>query len=164
MSRSLHTTVMVDHRLCTACRVCELACAQAHGKTASLTVGSVREALVPRLFLTRGGTRALPVQCHQCEEAPCLASCRSHALRRQGQAIIVQEELCIGCHDCSLACPYGAIELVGGKAIKCDLCSGRAEGPACVAACPSGALSQPDWAGLRRQRQRAAAAAREVAL
>jgi Fe-S-cluster-containing hydrogenase component 2 len=48
-----------------------------------------------------------------------------------------------------IVCPFGAIRVVpteiGGRekkaAIKCDLCTDRAEGPACVAACPTRALS-----------------------
>jgi Fe-S-cluster-containing hydrogenase component 2 len=48
-----------------------------------------------------------------------------------------------------IVCPFGAIrvaatEMTGREkkaAIKCDLCVERAEGPACVAACPTRALS-----------------------
>jgi Fe-S-cluster-containing hydrogenase component 2 len=48
-----------------------------------------------------------------------------------------------------MVCPFGAIRLatvaVYGRekraAIKCDLCIDRPEGPACVQACPTKALS-----------------------
>ena len=43
-----------------------------------------------------------------------------------------------------VACPYGAMTVMrveeGVQALKCDLCSHRDEGPACVAACPTHAL------------------------
>lgn len=40
-----------------------------------------------------------------------------------------------------MACPYGAVRrnVTKGKIIKCDLCEGR-DMPACVEACPNGAL------------------------
>ncbi|PLP03059.1 effector protein, partial [Klebsiella pneumoniae] len=41
-------------------------------------------------------------------------------------------------------CPYGAMTVTvmneQAQALKCDLCHHRAEGPACVAACPTQAL------------------------
>jgi Fe-S-cluster-containing hydrogenase component 2 len=48
-----------------------------------------------------------------------------------------------------MVCPFGAIRLdtvtIDGRdkkaAIKCDLCVDRTEGPACVDACPTKALS-----------------------
>ena len=51
---------------------------------------------------------------------------------------------CIGCKSCMVACPYGAMTVTvmnqQAQALKCDLCHHRAEGPACVAACPTQAL------------------------
>jgi carbon-monoxide dehydrogenase iron sulfur subunit len=51
------------------------------------------------------------------------------------------EENCIGCWMCAMICPYG---VVGRKtevrmAVKCDRCKDR-DLPACVQACPTGAL------------------------
>jgi Fe-S-cluster-containing hydrogenase component 2 len=47
-----------------------------------------------------------------------------------------------------LACPFGAMNVVVQQsrvqAVKCDLCRHRAEGPACVAACPTQALACVD--------------------
>ncbi len=35
--------------------------------------------------------------------------------------------------------PHGELKAAGKKAVKCDACIGRASGPACVSACPTGA-------------------------
>jgi Fe-S-cluster-containing hydrogenase component 2 len=55
------------------------------------------------------------------------------------QAKIVIESLCVGCHLCTIACPFGTVYTLPdtGKAAKCHLCGGQ---PACVAACPTSAI------------------------
>ena len=69
-----------------------------------------------------------------------------------------QEAQCIGCKSCMIACPFGAMQVTRvaekTQALKCDLCSHRADGPACVAACPTHALSCVDPARLRAERLR----------
>jgi Fe-S-cluster-containing hydrogenase component 2 len=57
-----------------------------------------------------------------------------------------------------VACPFGAMQVAvvaeHAQALKCDLCAHRADGPACVAACPTHALSCVDPARLRTERLR----------
>jgi Fe-S-cluster-containing hydrogenase component 2 len=54
-------------------------------------------------------------------------------------AKVVIESLCIGCHLCTLACPFGTVFTLPktDKAAKCNLCGGA---PACVTACPTDAI------------------------
>jgi Fe-S-cluster-containing hydrogenase component 2 len=46
-----------------------------------------------------------------------------------GFRIIIDENKCVGCEDCTLVCPTNAIDMIDGKAvidqskcIKCDIC------------------------------------------
>ena len=83
--------------------------------------------------------------CTQCKEAWCLAACPSAAISRVAESGVVQvdDNRCVGCKMCTLACPFGVIAYnpSTGKAIKCDHCDGT---PVCVQMCPTGALAYED--------------------
>lgn len=59
-------------------------------------------------------------------------------------AIGITRSLCVGCHSCELACPFGAPKFApDGKMAKCDFCYVRQQfglKPACVHTCTTGAL------------------------
>ncbi|MEA3407314.1 MAG: 4Fe-4S dicluster domain-containing protein [Chloroflexota bacterium] len=78
--------------------------------------------------------------CSQCEEAPCIEACPLDAMSRDARtgAVIIDEELCVGCMQCRDACPWDIPKRHPHKrlAIKCDLCNEREEGPLCVEVCP----------------------------
>jgi carbon-monoxide dehydrogenase iron sulfur subunit len=50
-------------------------------------------------------------------------------------------EKCVGCWSCIMVCPIGAIKRneESHQALKCDHCPDL-ETPACITACPTGAL------------------------
>ena len=50
---------------------------------------------------------------------------------------------CIGCHDCVVACPFGAMRIDphDDQVFKCDLCGGD---PECAKWCPTGAIQCVD--------------------
>jgi len=96
--------------------------------------------------------------CMQCENSPCTGVCPVGATYRTPDGIIlVDEERCIGCGYCVVACPYGARYIVpaggdmprgvAGVADKCTFCYHRittGRRPACVEACPVGARTFGD--------------------
>lgn len=82
--------------------------------------------------------------CRHCSSPKCLESCMSGALYRDGESGHVRYDgkRCGSCFMCVMNCPYGIPKPDVGrtKIIKCDFCNDRAEGPACVAACPKRAI------------------------
>jgi len=85
--------------------------------------------------------------CNHCEDAPCMKHCPALAYTRDEKtgAIIHHAEACIGCTYCTWACPYDAPKFNPATNIveKCNFCVDRisdGKKPACVEACPVGAL------------------------
>jgi carbon-monoxide dehydrogenase iron sulfur subunit len=164
---------------CLACHSCELACGVAHGNGADLL--SAVAASLPlharnRVVVADGVT--LPMQCRQCEDAPCTFACPTGACRQANGQIQINEKNCIGCKQCAMVCPFGAITVRTeefaaegsrtnrGVAKKCDLCTDwRAHNgktvTACVEACPTKAIR---LVNLKKYRQALVEArARELA-
>ena len=138
--------VRVDR--CVGCKSCEMACAVRHSASKEL-YQAIRERPSPRarVSVEQGEGFAVPLQCRQCEDAPCMAICPSAALHRadKDSPVVIDHERCIGCKWCIMACPFGVICLDSESrtVIKCDQCFEqveRGELPACVSACPTGAL------------------------
>jgi len=85
--------------------------------------------------------------CMHCEDPGCLKSCPAPgAIVKYTNGIVdFIEENCIGCGNCITGCPFDVprISQKDNKAYKCTLCSDRVGvglEPACVKACPTGAI------------------------
>jgi len=85
--------------------------------------------------------------CMHCADPGCLKACPSPgAIVQYANGIVdFHEENCIGCGYCITGCPFNVPRLSkrDNKVYKCTLCSDRvAVGlePACVKACPTGAI------------------------
>jgi carbon-monoxide dehydrogenase iron sulfur subunit len=129
---------------CMGCRSCEMACAVEHSDSKNLfeAIGQTPRP-VKRLYVEQAEGFKVPLVCRHCEDAPCVAVCRTGAMAQDALSCIVDRDLerCVGCWMCAMACPYGVIGHQSGarKAIKCDRCPDL-EMPACVSACPTGTL------------------------
>ncbi len=109
----LNHFILADPSKCIGCRICEIACSTAHLKgQRPLTTGNLQDPVQPRLTLVRTGEGSVPVQCRQCEDAPCATVCPVFAITQTDGIISINERLCIGCKTCILACPFGALKLV----------------------------------------------------
>jgi electron transport protein HydN len=168
--------IVADSSRCIGCRTCEIACVLAHADDPRISALSAF-AFAPRLRMIKSRGVSTVAMCHQCDDAPCLNACPSHAIVYRSASVQIDQELCIGCKTCMLACPFGAMEVVTlpapqrmagtvvvrgvkAEAHKCDLCIGHPGGPACVSVCPTAALHIMDEdfldAILRHRRERSA--------
>ena len=131
--------------LCTGCRTCEIVCAVTHSDSKTL-ISALFESPSPRyrIEVQYGSEVVMPLNCRHCDEPDCLFACKAGAVNKDSESGQVRVDLdkCVGCWMCVMVCPFGAVkpDMERCKATKCDLCEGRSEGPACVAACPTGAL------------------------
>ena len=143
--------IVTDLKKCLGCHSCELACAVSRSVAKTL-LGAIHENPKPatRVQVRRVRNQPVPVQCQQCDEAPCASACPTSALSRAGndEPVLFRREHCIGCSSCILVCPFGAIRRGdGGLMAKCSLCWDRlvqGKQPACVEACPTKARSLID--------------------
>ena len=158
--------MVIDMRKCVGCNACTAACKQVNATPPGVFWSKVlnyETGVYPRARL-----RFLPMLCMHCQVAPCLEACPTGATYRgDGGLVLVEDDLCIGCRYCIMACPYEArsynshdprgyypgkgmmeFEVIGYQehpksAIeKCTFCAPRLkEGklPACVLTCPGGA-------------------------
>lgn len=139
-----HYCLVVDLDYCLNCKACEIGCKIEN----NLPLGERWNRV-----LTCGpyGTYPdlsqyyLPMQCQQCEDAPCVHVCPTGASYRDPDTdiVLVDKEKCIGCKYCMMACPYGVRAWNKAESVveKCTLCPQRTsvgELPFCVSICASG--------------------------
>lgn len=158
--------IMANAQQCIGCRTCEVACVMAHnGEQHALSERHFH----PRITVLTSGLRKSPVTCHHCENAPCAQSCPNGAITQHSDSVQVNQQKCIGCKACVVACPFGTMDMliaplendsVKASAHKCDLCLERPQGPACVENCPAEVLTLATPAVLdklvKQRRQRSA--------
>lgn len=133
-----------DVKKCLACKSCEFACSLAHSTTGELFKSLREEVLsLPRQRILLSDKKNYPISCRNCADAKCVDACIAAALSfdREKGVINHDQERCIGCWMCVMVCPYNAIRSNKSKKVplRCDKCKDKDE-PACVKACPTGAI------------------------
>lgn len=139
--------IWVDRERCLHCLSCLWGCAEAHSNGELDWPAAGKAPPRPRLFQVRDEERPFVLMCRHCENAPCVEACMAAAITRDAASgvVTIDRDRCVGCWMCIMVCPFGAIERDGEQksSLKCDRCPDR-EVPACVEACPTGALKLLD--------------------
>lgn len=166
VARSL---LVIDLESCVRCGHCTWACGDLYGTPRLVRRGdkivSRREVqssthLGTQLDVFSGALEGadhlmLPNSCQHCENPACMVDCPTGAIGKDPEGeVFIREELCTGCGACARACPWSNIQMAerpkatarppsataSELAVKCNLCRDFDAGPACVQACPTGAI------------------------
>ena len=133
--------VYVNEKWCLGCHLCEYNCAFANsGKNDMAKLKGIK--INPRIQVEEHEDVCFAVNCRHCEEPLCVKSCISGALSVHDGVIEIDQNKCVGCYTCIMACPYGAVVPSDEGVIqKCELCIKNSCGePACVKGCPNHAI------------------------
>lgn len=159
-------SILIDTTICTACRGCQVACKQWHDLPAEKTrnMGSHQN---PQdlSFLTYKLVRMtetvidnrlqwlfFPDQCRHCTDAPCLETAYDETAVYKDAAtnaiLYTKKTSALDADEIIGSCPYN-IPRKGADGVisKCDMCNDRIHNglkPACVTACPTGAMTFGD--------------------
>lgn len=144
MSKAL----LYDATLCVGCKQCEAGCAQQNGlpyddKVAAELVQSDHKFTV----VLNKNEKYMRKMCMHCEDPACASVCPVGALRKTSTGpVIYEEDRCMGCRYCMVACPFGVPKYEWSKVLpkvqKCVMCPDRVaagQQTACAESCPTGA-------------------------
>ena len=87
------------------------------------------------------------MSCNHCVDPECLKGCPINSYIKFDNGIVFHDDdTCIGCQYCTWNCPYEVPVFNEDRGIvtKCDMCHDKLEvgqTPACVQACPAGAIA-----------------------
>lgn len=143
----------LDLNRCTGCEACVLACTIENELDWGTswrrveTFNASRHAAAPQFHLS--------LACNHCADAPCMHGCPALAYSRDEStgAVLLDPQRCIGCRYCTWVCPFDAprFDPPSGVVGKCTFCTDRlheTSAPACVTACPTGALKHGELSEL----------------
>ncbi len=148
MSRAL----LYDATLCIGCQQCESACATQNklpytDAVAKEQLTSDHKYTYVAKLTTRGEEKYMRRLCNHCLDPACVSVCPVGALEKtKNGPVVYDEDKCMGCRYCMVACPFGVPKYEWTKAIprvrKCIMCPDRlaaGKQTACAEACPTGA-------------------------
>jgi len=159
-------SIFIDTTICTACRGCQVACKQWHDlpgeKTTNVGTYQNPQDLSSETYkLVRMNEKIVngrlewlffPDQCRHCVDAPCLETAfDENAIYRDpatGAILYTISSKKLDADEIIDSCPYNIPRKAANNVLaKCDMCNNRIHNglkPACVTACPTGAMTFGD--------------------
>ena len=143
------SAILFDATRCVGCNRCVEACSLEYGLVdRGSQARYCRDDLSQHRFLTILKTetnRFVRRACMHCVDPSCAGACLCGALHKTPEGPVVYDaSKCIGCRYCMLACPFEAVKYEWDTLVpyvkKCEMCTDREGGPACVEICPHEAL------------------------
>lgn len=99
--------MVIDLRRCVGCQTCTAACKSANATPPGVQwrrVLDIEDGKFPDVRRT-----FLPVACMHCANPPCMHVCPTTATKQREDGLVtIDYDLCIGCSNCIMACPYDA--------------------------------------------------------
>lgn len=98
--------IQVDHTECAGCTSCMAACSLVHEGSVNLSLARIQ--IIKNDLAPFPGDITMH-QCHQCDDAPCVAACPTGALSvdaDHGNVRRIDATKCVGCKTCLSACPF----------------------------------------------------------
>jgi len=157
----LEYAVLVDITKCIGCRACQVSCKRWNELPGEITTLKTDWTNPPNLsyntythirfnfdYNANSDTSVwhfLNWRCMHCANPACLEACPVKAIVKTDEgAVVINNEVCIGCKYCISACPFDIPKYNEQleKVSKCHMCFDRIpeKEPACVQACPTDAL------------------------
>ena len=137
--------IYFDGKKCVRCHSCEIGCQLENEAPPGVRLRLVRS--YEKGHLPDSTVLSVSTACFHCNDPSCVSACPAGALRRRPDGVVEHiRSRCIGCAYCIQACPFHVPKASPAQHTmrKCSFCTQRIdEGkkPACVAKCPSGALT-----------------------
>ena len=136
--------MLFDLRKCIGCDSCAVACKSENDVPLGVWRSWVKKTEKGHYPHVR--EFALPITCNNCENPICVTVCPVNAgIKRPDGIVYIDPHRCIGCRYCMASCPYGVRYIHPTRKIaeKCYWCHHLVDAgllPACVQACPTGAI------------------------
>jgi CRP-like cAMP-binding protein/Fe-S-cluster-containing hydrogenase component 2 len=93
--------LVMDLDLCIKCDNCVKACESLHGRSRLIRNG------------VQIGKYLVPSACRHCDDPKCMSACPTGAVKRRPEGeIYFQYDICIGCGNCAIACPFDNITMI----------------------------------------------------
>jgi formate dehydrogenase iron-sulfur subunit len=153
----MRVAILTDLTRCIGCRACVYACKEINGlpKHSADRLNAQTWTIVER----RAGLNVRR-HCMHCLDPACASVCPVAALHKTPDGpVVYEEDRCIGCRYCMVACPFHVPKYEWEKALprvqKCILCSEKrfrkGKQPACTEVCPAKATLFGDRDALIRE-------------